>query len=203
MPTVFVVVVVERIFKIYSPSHLQVYKFVTWSRHAIDRVPHAYSSYNRKLVPFHQHLPNSLSSQPPAPAATKRLSFYGFSFLRFHMWDHMVLIFHCLTCFTDPKALQVQPCCHEQQNCSYWFMSESCSVVLIPCTHCLYPVIRPWTRRLLPGLDLRIMLQGTHRVETLLKDRDFISFGCVTRIRTPGPCGSSLRNFPRTLPTVL
>lgn len=39
MPTVFVVVVVERIFKIYSPSHLQVYKFVTWSRHAIDVSP--------------------------------------------------------------------------------------------------------------------------------------------------------------------
>ena len=48
-------------------------------------------------------------------------------------------------------------------------MTESCSVVLIPCTHCLYPVIHPWTRRLLPGLDLRIMLQGTHRGRSFLK----------------------------------
>ena len=105
------------------------------SCHAIHYMSGAYLFYIWKFVTFDLFQPFCPPSPPPIPGNHQYILYiyelgFCFHFFRFHIWDHMVFVFLCLTYSTWHHALKVPPCCWKWQK---FFLL--CGWILL---HCVY-----------------------------------------------------------------
>ena len=158
-----------RTFQIYSGSSFQVYDTVSLAIITMLylRSPGLVHPISGSLYP--------LTNIPLSPIHHSSLCFWVQLFLdSTYKWDHIVLVFLCLTYFTEHNTFKVHPCCRTQQD-----FLLSCGWILFRCLYIYIYIAYRYYFLLFIYLWLRWVFVVARRLSLAVESGGYSSLRCV------------------------